>query len=450
MGAEREQALHYYMKAVKLCPGFIRPYELIGNYYRQQGDDLQAIVYFKKAAELGSVNYKLYYLLGLLFFNQNEYAQALYYVNKSLSIYDGYINAIKLKQKLNLIKDTEGPILTLFEPEANQLNRAAHFYETMTVRGIAKDQSDIASLSIGVVDVDVQIDGKFLVDITLKPGFNRIKIECLDTLGNRTLREVRIQRAITITDTAIYRRSYAVIIGINDYDKWSKLDSAVFDATAVQSIFEQAGFNDIKLILNEEATQRRILTVLYDELPKKVMRDDRIVFYFAGHGMTMKTDGKPSTGYIIPVEAGLTDYPTTAISMGQIRDLCSNISAKHIIFVMDCCYAGQILEQGAASQKNNGSMVKGSSYKRVIQIITAGAKDQMALEGEKHGLFTEFFLQSLRGDADLNRDKVVTGREIGKYIPPIVARLTNQTQTPLFAHIEGNGDILFFLKQNNM
>jgi hypothetical protein len=37
---------------------------------------------------------------------------------------------------------------------------------------------------------------------------------------------------------------------------------------------------------------------------------------------------------------------------------------------------------------------------------------------------------------------------MGKYIPPIVAQLSNRAQTPIFAHIEGNGDILFFLKQD--
>jgi hypothetical protein len=449
MGPEGKR-LQRYMKAIELCPGFIRPHELIGNYYRKQGNNGQAIDYFKKAAELGSVNYKLYYLLGLLYYQQNEYSQALYYVKKSLNLNESYQKAIELKIKLDQIKDTEKPLLTLFEPVPDQLNRVAHFYKALTFRGHAKDQSDIKVLRINGFNVNVSADGKFLADIPLKPGLNRIKIECLDSIGNRMIEEVRVHRAATIADTAIYRKSYAVIIGINDYDKWPKLDSAVFDATAVQSLLLANGFQEAKLILNKEATQRRILTELYSELPPKVERDDRILFYFAGHGATTKAYGKFSTGYIIPVESGLSDFPTTAISMGQIRDICSRISAKHIIFVMDCCYAGQILEQGLKNQQDGDSEIEGSAYKRVIQIITAGAKDQVALEGEKHGLFTEFFLQSLEGNADLNSDKVVTGREMGNYIPPIVARLTNHTQTPMFAHIEGNGDILFFLEQNDM
>ena len=69
MGPERNR-LQRYMKAIEHCPGFIRPHELIGNYYRKQGNNERAIDYFKKAAELGSVNYKLYYLLGLLYYQQ--------------------------------------------------------------------------------------------------------------------------------------------------------------------------------------------------------------------------------------------------------------------------------------------------------------------------------------------------------------------------------------------
>ena len=88
-----------------------------------------------------------------------------------------------------------------------------------------------------------------------------------------------------------------------------------------------------------------------------------------------------------------------------------------------------------------------SSYRRVIQIITAGSEDQAALEGEHHGLFTEYFLDSLKGEADLDQNRVVTGREIGRHIPPIISRLTKNRQTPLFAHIEGNGNILFFLNR---
>lgn len=103
---------------------------------------------------------------------------------------------------------------------------------------------------------------------------------------------------------------------------------------------EENGFDEIVTILDEEATQSRILTELFHELPQRAGRNDRVVFYFAGHGQTedLPTGGK--RGYLLPVDADTSDYPNTAISMEQIRSLSSRIPAKHILYVMDSCYSG--------------------------------------------------------------------------------------------------------------
>jgi len=53
------------------------------------------------------------------------------------------------------------------------------------------------------------------------------------------------------------------------------------------------------------------------------------------------------------------------------------------------------------------------SSMRVVQIITAGGKGEQVQEKEGHGLFTTYFLQALEGEADFNKDNVVTGTELG-------------------------------------
>ena len=447
--APPEKETRYYLNAIDLCPGFIRPYELVGNFYRTQGNYQKAIEYFKAAAELGSTNHKLYYLLAELYYNKNNYTQALQHLNQSLSIREDYPKAIKLQKKISLIKDVEGPLIKLYEPSPDGVNRVAHFYDSLSFRGLVNDQSGIALLNIDKVSVPLDDNGRFLSEVPLKNGMNIFVIECMDEIGNVTRKEVKVHRAEDITDTQIYRKSFAVIIGIDEYEKIPGLGSAVSDAKAVHSIFKDNEFQDITLILNKQATQRRILSELYSELPKKIERDDRVVFYFAGHGMTLKTPGKPEKGYILPVESSLADYPDTAISMSQIRDLCGQIRAKHIMFIMDCCYAGQIVTKGQRIGREDASSIEYFSHKRVIQIITAGGKDQAALEGEEHGLFTQHFLQAIIGQADFNSDKVVTGGEIGKFIVPLVSNISGNQQTPIFAHIEGEGDVLFFYQKGD-
>jgi hypothetical protein len=82
---------------------------------------------------------------------------------------------------------------------------------------------------------------------------------------------------------SLYNQSYAVIIGINAYDKWPSLEYAVNDAKSIQKRLKDMGFDTITL-LDNYATRENILKVLGDELPKKVEKNDRVIIFFAGHG----------------------------------------------------------------------------------------------------------------------------------------------------------------------
>src|SRR5262249_16141923 len=83
-----------------------------------------------------------------------------------------------------------------------------------------------------------------------------------------------------------YRESWAVVIGINDYQSWPKLHYCVNDANSIEEILiNKFGFkkgNVIKL-LNKDATREAIVTALGDKLadPNKVGREDRAFVFFA-------------------------------------------------------------------------------------------------------------------------------------------------------------------------
>ncbi|MBW1944830.1 MAG: hypothetical protein JRJ51_18630 [Deltaproteobacteria bacterium] len=81
---------------------------------------------------------------------------------------------------------------------------------------------------------------------------------------------------------------------------------------------------------------------------------------------------------------------------------------------MDSCYSGLGLSRGmiTVSPESAGYLQKIASM-RVVQIVTAGGKGEQVHERGGHGLFTTYFLQGLGGKADLNRDNVVTGTELG-------------------------------------
>ena len=100
MEPDKDQARKYYQEAIELCSGYIRPYELVGNYYRKESQNDKAIAYFTKAAELGTINYKLYYLLASLLLKTGDLDGADLNIKKSLRIRSDYPKAIKLKKEI--------------------------------------------------------------------------------------------------------------------------------------------------------------------------------------------------------------------------------------------------------------------------------------------------------------------------------------------------------------
>ena len=152
-------------------------------------------------------------------------------------------------------------------------------------------------------------------------------------------------------------------------------------------------------------------------------------------------------GYIIPVDAGLTDYEGSAISMTNFQDISEAIPAKHLLFVMDSCYSGLALTRGGGALPSQNYLSE-ISRREARQMFTAGGADQQVADNgpNGHSVFTWTLLQGLDGRADLNGDGVITATELAAYVAPAVSALSHQT--PAFGNLPGTegGDFIFDLK----
>jgi uncharacterized caspase-like protein len=66
-------------------------------------------------------------------------------------------------------------------------------------------------------------------------------------------------------------------------------------------------------------------------------------------------------------------------------------------------------------------------------IITASDANELSMERDdmKHGVFTYYLLEGLRGKADLDGDGVITVDEIYRYVSQKVPPATGQNQHPV-------------------
>jgi len=245
-----------------------------------------------------------------------------------------------------------------------------------------------------------------------------------------------------------YRESFAVVVGIDDYQNWPKLRYAANDARAVREVLiakHQFKAENVFLLLNQEATRESILSLLGDRLanPEMVHKDDRVLVFFAGHGATRQLPSGRDLGYIIPVDADLNNYQGRAISMTNFQDIAEAIPAKHLLFIMDSCYSGLALTRGGPPGPAN--YLREISRRGARQMLTAGGADQQVADNgpNGHSVFTWTLLQALQGRGDLNGDGVVTASEVAAYVAPAVSALSRQT--PAFGNLAGSegGDFIF-------
>ena len=86
-----------------------------------------------------------------------------------------------------------------------------------------------------------------------------------------------------------YSDSWALLIGIDKYHNWSQLNYAVADAERMQKLLtEKLDFpnDNVHMLLDEEATLLNIKKEM-NKLKNLSNEDDRVLIYFAGHGITV-------------------------------------------------------------------------------------------------------------------------------------------------------------------
>lgn len=236
-----------------------------------------------------------------------------------------------------------------------------------------------------------------------------------------------------------FNQSIAVIIGIDNYRNGiTTLQTAVHDATTVGRILEEKhGYSPILLLCNEEATKEGIEDCL-SELPDLVGEHDRLLFYFAGHGIAVNDEKKP-TGYLIPQDAKRNET-CSYLSMQCVHDALVRLNCRHMLAILDCCFAGSFRWVSTREVVDAPEKIFYERYHKYIdtpawQVLTSSAHNQKAqdllidefkigrredssLNGNlRHSPFAAALIKILAsGKSDYGNDGVITATELYIYL----------------------------------
>jgi len=195
---------------------------------------------------------------------------------------------------------------------------------------------------------------------------------------------------------------HALIVGINKYKEWRRLQTAVKDAVGLRDVLvEQYGFieKNVILLTDEQATRLRILQDLR-ALASNLGEKDNLLIYFAGHG---QLDDLTGDGYWIPVEGKLKD-PGTWLSNSLLKSILGSekVRIKNVVVIADSCYSGALLRgrPSLLTLSDREAYLKKlaqAAAKRSRQVITSGGMEPVADGGrDGHSLFAYYLITALR------------------------------------------------------
>jgi hypothetical protein len=250
-------------------------------------------------------------------------------------------------------------------------------------------------------------------------------------------------------DGALYGQSWAVVVGVDRFKHRtvSRLNYAANDARSVAKALVPLGFpeKNITMLLDEQATRGAIERVLSSVIRRAAGPNDRLVIFFATHGLTLSLPGGGEEGYLLPHDGDPEDLPLTALAMQQLKQIGQRIPAKHILIAVDACYGGFSLLRAQAPAVTDRRYLELVGRSRVMQVLAAGRKDEPVIEERGHGVFTRKLIDGLEGHADDNRDGLITLSELGAWMHPRVAQASDYKQDMQWGSLDGEGQFVFVL-----
>lgn len=212
-------------------------------------------------------------------------------------------------------------------------------------------------------------------------------------------------------------RDLALSVGINGYVLMSPLRYCVNDAISLKRRLEESqGFRKVTLLtdvdangnpqpVNLQPTANMILSHLA-QLARAAMPEDRILFFFSGHGIE-----RNGVGSIIPVDGN----EDSALPLDRIIELMAQSRAKQKMIIIDACRPNGVV-RSLASARGLSGIRKAPEGK--VGVLISCSQDQYSNEDTSHelGVFARVFDEALQGRADFDADGVIAPDELVRFL----------------------------------
>lgn len=224
---------------------------------------------------------------------------------------------------------------------------------------------------------------------------------------------------------ALYDKSRALVIGIEQYPQGRSVPGAVEEAKLVAQAFRELGFEEIIEVYNKDATARRLHQALTELFAKKVDRSGRVVVFFGGQTGTTRDGKGRDMGYLVPADAQASNV-AKFLTVDTIKEFTRRSPSKHTVLIVNAPF------RASETQSVRPASPTTETDARVVQVIAAVGRDEKSIKGGGKTVFVQALLTGLSGAADLDHNGWLTASELGTYVKQQVEAVS--------LRIDGEGD----------
>ncbi|MCB1188947.1 MAG: caspase family protein [Leptospiraceae bacterium] len=250
-------------------------------------------------------------------------------------------------------------------------------------------------------------------------------------------------------------KRYAIVVGINNYNdpEIPALSKARNDAKVIAKILKEKGQFEVYVMTDDIDSKENLypsklnIEEKLDTILNFARSSDLIVFFFSGHGIS-DNDNK---GYLVTIDTVAQKQYNTSLKIDNIIERLNSKNIRKSLLVLDACR--EVVKKTKSTSQNR---LKNQEFTEAeLSAVFYSTKiGQFSYEDDKsdYGVFTKYLIYGMEGQADTNKDYVVTFDELARFVTNGVhtwSKTRNKNQKP-YTKIYGerSGDLALTLRSD--
>jgi len=274
----------------------------------------------------------------------------------------------------------------------------------------------------------------FYQNIKLQNGINIIQVNYIYKGITISVDTVTVTKKFDNAKLINMTNLWFFAVGVSDYEiSEQNLQYAHLDAIKLSDVLKAQegklfGKVNTKVLTNEKATARNVKVELRRFL-SKASSNDMVIIFIAGHGVQ---DNSQNLYFL--THDGDGSEPYTGLEISNFDNyLKSRPLTQKAILWMDICHSGTLGERtkrGITSEDAVKQLADGTG----AVIFASSTGREYSLESKEygggHGAFTYSLIEGLKGNADIDKNGIVSILELHNFVSSNVPQITNGGQHP--------------------